>query len=140
MVVLGVVRKVTSIRLKREIWRDFRIFCITNGMKISEAVEDALQQYMVHAHINARSKNVFCNTNKKILKLEQLKNTIIELGYENEITRKMLEQIIIKYIGSDKRTIRKYIHLLLQTNFIEIKHVSRNTIYKINPLMRVVDV
>ena len=109
------MRKVTSIKLNPEIWAQFRVFCITNNIKISETLEHLMVQFMSTHTQNQRYTNSNLRT-RTLIKLDMIHQ---ELQEYTVIERKQLDEIIGAVAGFDKRTIRKYFKLLLRYGLIK---------------------
>jgi len=59
---------------------------------------------------------------------------MVKHGYGNQIDQEELEKIISMYIGADQRTVKKYVRVCVQLEFLE-PHILRRgkvSVYKIN--------
>jgi hypothetical protein len=117
-----------------EVWDEFRRFVISKWGKKHTAMalelENAIRFYLEHAHTQIEEP-------PKSRTLKTIKAISEKLSEYREITDQDVEDVIVKTVGGDERTVSKYTYLLQKLRVIEPSRRvagSDRWIYTVNPL------
>jgi hypothetical protein len=122
-----------------EVWDEFRRFVISKWGKKHTAMalelENAIRLYLEqHAHTYSDSKG--SEDAPKSRTMKTVKKISEKLGEYKEVTDQDIEDVIVKTVGGDHRTVSKYTYLLRKLGVIEPSRRipgSNGWIYMVQP-------
>jgi hypothetical protein len=114
-------RRVGVILQHPEVWDEFRRFVISKWGKKHTAMalelENAIRFYLEHAHTDSGKKAE--DEKPKSRTLKTLRDISEKLEGFKEVTDQDVEDVIVKTVGGDHRTVSKYTYLLKKLGVIE---------------------
>jgi hypothetical protein len=106
-----------------EVWDEFRRFVISKWGKKHTAMalelENAIRLYLEQQHAHTYSDKKAEDEKPKSRTLKTVKAISEKLGEYKEVTDQDVEDVIVKTVGGDRRTVSKYTHLLQKLGVIE---------------------
>jgi hypothetical protein len=121
-----------------EVWDEFKAVVAAKKRKLhgvlGEALTEALKLYLEHAHTDSGKPE---DEKPKSRTLKTLKDISEKLEGFKEVTDQDVEDVIVKTVGGDRRTVSKYRYLLQKLRVIEPSRRivgSNGWIYSVNGL------
>jgi hypothetical protein len=106
-----------------EVWDEFRRFVISKWGKKHTAMalelENAIRLYLEQQRAHTYSDKKAEDEKPKSRTLKTVKAISEKLGEYKEVTDQDVEDVIVKTVGGDRRTVSKYTHLLQKLGVIE---------------------
>jgi rRNA maturation endonuclease Nob1 len=126
-----------NLYVDEEVWREFIAYVSRKHGKLKgklcEELSKALKEYLEHAHTDSGKPE---DEKPKSRTLKTLRDISEKLGEYKEVTDQDVEDVIVKTVGGDHRTVSKYRYLLQKLGVIEPSRRivgSNGWIYTVQP-------
>jgi len=116
------------LKIDKELLRRFRQYVLDKHGKFhgffTMEIENALKRYLEKEGSAQNTQNINPAYVKRYDKLDRIIGWLNEKGYVRQFSWKDWEQAVVSTVGSDPRTVRKYLELALKLG--RIRHVVGN--------------